>query len=229
MNIADAIMERPIGFNVGNRHFCLYPPTLGKIYLISRLNDALRINHEILKENPYLEALRLCQEKKDIVCRIVAYHTLNGKSDILNESKVSSRALFFKNELDNGELANIILAAMSWDNANTYIKHFRLDKEQALRKKISELKEEDSSSISFGGLSTYGTLIDFACQRYGWSMDYVVWGISYVNLQMLMADAVTSIYLSKKEMKKLHIPKRGSFINGDDPSNMEKIKSMNWN
>lgn len=228
MNIADAIMERPIGFNIGNRHFCLYPPSLGKIYLLSRLNDALCINKDFIKENPFLESLRLCEEKKDIICRIISYHTFKRKRNILDEVKISSRAIMFENNLSNEELANLFIATTSWDNAITYIKHFGLDKEQMLRKKIAKQKETNGCNVSFGGLSTYGALIDFACQRYGWTMDYVVWGISYLNLQMLMADAVTSIFLSKEEMKKLHISQDRTFINGDDPSSMDKIKAMNW-
>ena len=37
------------------------------------------------------------------------------------------------------------------------------------------------SSIAFGGKSIWGTLIDAACERYGWSYQYVLWGISYSN------------------------------------------------
>ena len=228
MNIADAIMEKPIGFHIGNRHFCLYPPSLGKTYLLSRLIDGLSINKDILKENPFLESLRLCKDKKDIVCRIISYHTFRRKRDILDEVKVSSRAMIFEKELDDKELANLFIATTLWDNASTYIKLFGLDKEQMLRKKIAKLKEKSGGNVSFGGLSTYGALIDFACQRYGWTMEYVVWGISYLNLQMLMADAVTSIYLSKEEMKKLRIPQDRTFINGDDPSSMDRIKTMDW-
>ena len=32
----------------------------------------------------------------------------------------------------------------------------------------------------------------------------------------------------KDEMKKLHIPKDRTFISGDDPNIMDKVKSMNW-
>lgn len=64
MNIADTIMERPYGFQVNKRHFYLYPITLGKTYLLSRLIESLDMNADIIKSNPYMEALRLCQEKK---------------------------------------------------------------------------------------------------------------------------------------------------------------------
>ena len=228
MNIADAIMEKPIGFNIGNRHFCLYPPSLGKLYLLSRLTKQLEVNYNIMRSNPYLESLRICKEKKDIVCRILAYHTLNHKNVLLNEKKVNKREAFLNKNLDSEELAQLLVTVTSWDNAEVYIRHFGLDKEQELRKKISKLKSKNGGSVSFGGLSTYGTMIDFACQRYGWTMDYVVWGISYVNLQMLMADAVTTVFLNKEEMKKLNIPEDKEFISGDDWANMNRIKNMDW-
>lgn len=228
MNIADAIMEKPVGFNIGSRHFCLYPPTLGKIYLLSRLVKQLEVNADIMKANPYLESLRICREKRDIVCRIISYHSLNRKPELLDEIKIRKRESFFKDNLSEDELAQLLIVVTSWDNADSYISHFGLDKERELRKRIAKLKEENGTSVSFGGLSTYGTIIDFACQRYGWTMDYVVWGISYLNLQMLMADAVSTVFLSKEEMKKLHISQDRTFINADDPQNIAKIKSMDW-
>ena len=168
MDIADTIIERPHGFKVNQRQFYLYPVTLGKTYLISRLVECLGINLEIIKANPYMEALRICQEKKESVCRILSYHTINKKEELFDYS------------------------------------------------------------LTFGGKSIYGTLIDTACQRYGWTFEYVVWGISYANLQLLLADSVTSIYLSDEERKRVNIPQDRDIINADDPANMAKIKAMKW-
>lgn len=70
MDIADTIIERPHGFKVNQRQFYLYPVTLGKTYLISRLVECLGINLEIIKANPYMEALRICQEKKRKACAV---------------------------------------------------------------------------------------------------------------------------------------------------------------
>ena len=227
LDIADAVMEKPIAFSIGTKHFYLYPPTLGKIYLVSRLIDGLNIDDKKLSINPYLESYRICKEHKEVVCRILSYHSFKKKAEIQDERKIYARQSFFQSNLNEEELSQLLIVATSWDDSSKYIKHFGLDKDAQLRKRISELKD-NSNNISFGGNSVYGSIIDFACQRYGWTLDYVVWGISYINLKMLMADAITSVYLSDEERKKLHIPKDRTFINADDPENMKKIMAMNW-
>lgn len=80
----------------------------------------------------------------------------------------------------------------------------------------------------FGGHSIWGTLIDFACERYGWSFDYIMWEISYNNLLMLFNDRSDSIYLTDEERKKAHLRQSGAVINADNPANMAKIKAMHW-
>lgn len=225
MNIADTIIERPIGFNVGSRSFFIYPPTLGKTYLLARLLKALDANDRVIALNPYIEALRLCNEKKDIVCRILSYYTLNSKADVLSNSKVDYWSKWFERKLNEEELATIFVLILSSDNTEEYIKYFGIDKERQERNRIANVKK-DNSSTTFGGNSVYGTLIDFACQRYGWTMDYTVWGISYANLKMLMADAITTIYLSSDEMKPLGKSNAKNCINADDPKNRDLIKEL---
>ena len=225
MNIADTMMEKPIGFEINGRHFCLYTATLGKMHLISRLIECLDMNLTVLEVNPYIESLRLCSEKKDIVCRILAYYTMSRRYDIQNEIKVKKRTDFFNNNLDYKELAEILMIVLTWEDVQSYIKFLGLDKEQAVRKKITDYKQKKSSTLDFGGKSTYGILIDWACQRYGWTFDYVVWGISYANLQMLMADAIISIHLSDEEKKDLRIYD-SDIIDANDPKNREIIRAM---
>ena len=57
-------------------------------------------------------------------------------------------------------------------------------------------------------------------------MDYVMWGISYANLKMLMADAITTVYLSEDERKKLNIYDDSEVINADDPKNRDLMRRM---
>ena len=223
MNIADTIIERPVGFNIGSQQFYLYPPTLGMIYHFARLFKSLEADARLISANPYLEAIRLCTEKKEIVCRILSNYTFNRKEDVFDGIKVEARAKELS-ELAAEELATIFTIVLSGDNTEEFIKYFGIDKERLERSRIAAVKK-DNSSITFGGNSTYGTLIDFACQRYGWTMDYVMWGISYANLKMLMADAITTIYLSEEDRKLLG-KGAGEVINADDPRNRELIRRM---
>lgn len=227
MDIADTIIERPHGFKVNQRQFYLYPVTLGKTYLISRLVECLGINLEIIKANPYMEALRICQEKKESVCRILSYHTINKKDELFDCNLVQERCDFFRKELDDDSMAQLLVMVLPEGDISAYIKHLGIDKEKEWQAKAMRAKK-DNNSLTFGGKSIYGTLIDTACQRYGWTFEYVVWGISYANLQLLLADSVTSIYLSDEERKRINIPQDRNVINADDPANMAKIKAMKW-
>ena len=39
MNIADTIIERPIGFNIGSQQFYLYPPTLSPCRIVQEFGS----------------------------------------------------------------------------------------------------------------------------------------------------------------------------------------------
>ena len=140
---------------------------------------------------------------------------------------VQERCNFFYKEIDNDSMAQLLVMVLSEGDISAYIKHLGIDKEKEWQAKAMRAKK-DNNSLTFGGKSIYGTLIDTACQRYGWTFEYVVWGISYANLQLLLADSVTSIYLSDEERKRVNIPQDRDIINADDPANMAKIKAMKW-
>lgn len=224
MDIADAIIERTVGFDIGANRYHLYPVTLGKYVLIQRMISCLNLNAENIKVNPYIEILRVVESNKCDICRILSFHTFPRREDVLDNKKINSRAKVFERKLSNEELAELFLITLP-DNVEVFIGYMGLDSEMKERKRISEYKREKSFSVSFGGKSIYGTLIDYACQRYGWTMDYVVWGISYTNLRMLINDAITTIELTQEEAKDLGISK-GGVISGDNPQNIDKIRNM---
>ena len=88
----------------------------------------------------------------------------------------------------------------------------------------------DKNNLTFGGKTVYGSLIDAACERYGWTKDYVVWGIDYTSLRLMLADKVNSVYCSEDEMKKLPASVRNTNEEVIKPTkeNMERIMSMDW-
>ncbi len=230
MDLADTIIDRPIGFSVGSRHFYLYPVTIGKMFLLGRLNEELQVNHQILNIDPHIEALRLVTEHREICSRILTYHTIRTKAKIFDNEFVEKRVEWFAKNTDLDALAQAMVMVLQSDKTKTFMEHLKLDKERERMERVIKAKK-DKNNINFGGLSIYGTHIDAACERYGWTFDYVVWEISYTNLQLLMADKLTSIYVSDEERKKLPASvfiRQTDVINADDPKNQEKIKQMNW-
>ena len=223
--LADAIMELPYPFYVGEKRFFIYPMTLGKTFLIGRAMSQMNINKMLLVGNPYMEALRLCHDHKKEVSMVIAYHTFKTKEDLVDADLISSRADFFAENIENEDLASLFMVVNAPDKYNKFAKHLGIEEERKLQQKVMKVKK-DSDSMTFGGKSIYGSFIDFACERYGWTYDYVVWGISYINLQMLMADTINTIYLSKEERKKVRIPKDRTKISGDDPRNQELLKQL---
>lgn len=224
MSIADAIIEKPIRFGIGKRKYSIYPPTLGKTQILKNLYLSLDVDTQLLSLNPLAEAMRISKNHPDIVSRIIAYSTYREKSSIMNTESVFQRADMFKDNLTGEDLATLLSLILTSDQTEEFIKYFRIDEDKELRGRISRTKGE-SNSITFGGKSIYGLLIDFACQRYGWTMDYVLWGISYVNLNMLFTDAITTIYLTDEERKQLGM-NFGQVINADDPANRDLIREM---
>jgi hypothetical protein len=228
MNIADTVMERPYGFQIGKQQFYLYPVSLGKTYLISRLLDSLEMNTNIIKQNPYMEALRLCQGKRETVCRLLSYHTINKKEELFDNSIINKRCTFFEKNLSNEEMAQLLVMVLTDDNIGTFIKHLGIDRERKELARISKIKEKKGNSITFGGKSVFGSLILPACEKLNMTPQQIVWDISYSFLQMLMADAITSVYLTDEEKKEARIHNNQTFINADDPENIAKISAMRW-
>lgn len=226
LDIADTIIDRPKGFSVGRRHFYLYPITLGKMYLQHRVIANLDLNTELLRVNPYIEALRLVETKKEDCCLLLAYHTLQTKKDVLNNRIVTIRKNIFWREMENEEIATLTLACLTSDKTTNFIQYLGIDKELRSMSEVAKAKK-NNNTYTFGGKSIYGTLIDAACERYKWTFDYVVWEISYTNLQLLLKDKVNSLYLTDEEMKDVHINNTSDMIDGNSKDSvMRAIHEM---
>lgn len=228
LDLADVIIDRPKGFSVGHRHFYLYPITLGKMYLQKRVVENLNINQELLKANPYAEVLRLVETKREDCCLLLAYHTLQTKKDVLSNRIVTIRKNIFAKEMNNEDIATLVLACLTSDKTAIFIHYLGIDEELKRMNEVAKAKN-NSNSFDFGGVSIYGTLIDAACERYKWTYDYVLWDISYTNLQLMLKDSVKSIYLSDDEQKRVHIIDPRNSIDGNNITEvMNAIAGGNW-
>lgn len=238
MNVDDALIEKPHCFSLeaedkGVRHFYLYPVTLGKLHLLKRHIDNLDINLKQFARMPFHEAIRIVRKHRNEVCRIITYHTMKKKRDIFNYDLVEERVSLIDEMATEEDLATLLIVILNKDDIESFKNHLSITKENERMRKVAEAKkkaQKSQNNFEFGGKSIYGTLIDTACERYGWSYDYVLWGISLINLQLLLADRMQSIYLTDEEKKKVSsgLLNGSGTINADDKSNMEKILAMNW-
>lgn len=225
-NLIDTILERPYGFKINGKSFFLYQPSMGKVFLTLRILEDSGISEQQISENPYKTALEYVEKHTDDACRILSYHTTNNKSIIFDNDKIEKKMQFFKKNLTQEELSNLFILSLTFDNVKTFIRYLGIDKEKESMSKVMKAKEDKGNNLTFGGKSIYGTLIDALCERYHWTMDYIVWGISFSNIQMLMEDKITSVYLTDEEKKKCRVTNEREFVSGDDIKNIALIHSL---
>lgn len=219
--LVDAITERATSFRVGSVHYALYPQSLGVHLLSSRLIAEMSVNEEILQLSPELELLRLATEERDRVLRLIVINTAQTREQATNEAVLKGRIKHFGNRLKAEEIALLLSLLLTTDNYEAITQHYGIDKEVKDRELFAR-GQKDSSMLLFGGKTIYGTLIDYASERYGWTMDYIVWGISYMNLRLLMSDAIQSVYPNEKS----GVSSRTDIINADDPNNQKLIEEL---
>lgn len=218
----DSIMEMPIGFEVGGVDLFLYPVTLGRAYLISREREGMADN----LVNVFASATQEVKENyRRSICRVVAIQTLRTKEEILDSKALNERIELLLNADDEGlfRLYDMIIASM--EDSKLFIQSSGLNHDKRDLLRIAKMKA-DGGNISFGAKTAYGSFIAPACERFGWSIEYVVWGISLTNLEMILADASTSVYLTKDERKKLKISTDRNIIDAGDPANKERIRKI---
>ncbi len=189
--------------------------TLGKMYLTSQLIESMDVNRENLMIDPFVEALRIINTKREESCRLIAYHTIKTKEELLNNRIVDVQQKLIS-KFPNQDIATLLICILKNNSYQAIVEGAGIDKESKRMSKVNAAKSASGQFI-FGGKTVWGSLIDAACERYGWTFDYVVWGISYNNLTLMLKDKITSIYLSDDERKRAHLPSEDEeFIDGND-------------
>ena len=201
--IADVITGKPHEFTVGRKLFRIYPVTLAKTFALKRYMDLLSFNNDILKTNPYLESMRLVQEHRNCCCEILAIHTTpNTYKDLYNTQTIAYRRNVFEKMKDE-DLATLFIHVLTSDKTDAIISHLKLDKEQERMRKVMEVKNKDNkNNISFGGLTIFGSFIG-QLKEMGYSDNEILYERGYSFLRLMLADKMTSIYLTDEEQGKL--------------------------
>lgn len=219
--LTGAITEKPLSFLVGSTRYYLYPPSLGVHLLTHSLLERMGVDTDLLAIDPDMELLRLATLHRDSALRLIAINSLKGYAEVQNETKVQRRIRALGRGLTASEVASLLAFALKSDGYEDLTRHYGIEQDREERERIGRIKG-DKSMLTLGGRTLYGGLIDFVCQRYGWTLDYCVWGISYLNLKMLSSDASLSVYLSEEEQKQYHSHR--AIVSADDPANRDYIR-----
>lgn len=228
--LGDAITERPLLLTVGEgkgaRRYSLRPMSLGRTLEVERLLSEAGFSAEAYSRGKAEEALRCVVAQPDAACRAIATALAPRRRGLTDSRRVARQAKWLKANFTAEDAATLLMTVVDIGGAaDEIMRRLGLDREREDMRSAMRAKGS-SSSVSFGGRSVYGTLIDAACERYGWTMGYTVWGVSLTNLLLLMADKVSSVYLTKEERRKARLRHTGERINGDDPKNIGRLKSI---
>lgn len=236
----ETLIEMPLTFSVGTgaekKYFNLWPKSIGMRMLLDRLMAQLGLIEENIKVNPMLEAMRVCQEKDDIVLRMIAISTASNKKQVYDEPRTQRCIRLFREGLTLEDMATLLLHIVQDDNVaiEKIKKHYGIDREQRKREAVAKVRKKSAKgTISIGGSTIYGSLVTFCCEKFGMTIDEALWEVSYASLMLMYADYPDSVYLSDDEFKRLPSwAKQGrddARINGDDKEELIRaIKSQSW-
>lgn len=226
--VADIVTENPQGFDVGSRRFYLYPVSLGKSYLLSRLTDNLNIDVKLLHLNPFAESLRLTIADVNGVCRIIALHTARTQQECQDTKRLNKTAEYLAKHLSVEEVAQLFTLTLTDKDLAGITKHLGIDADNRRRQRVMAAKTNDRNTYTFGGNSVFGAMIVPACEKLNMTPRQVVWDISLKFLRLLLADNITQVYLTDEERKRCRVSNDNDRINGDDPAMQERIRQMKW-
>lgn len=223
--LADIITARPHDFSVGRKHLRLFPVTLAKKCKLQPYLDAIGANTKALMMNPYLEALRIVSGHRRECCSILAIHTApNTYKDLHDKQSLAVRRNLI-NKLSDGDLSALMIEVLMADKTEQVIAHLGLDREHERVRKVMAVKKGSKNNLTFGGLTIFGSFIG-PLKEIGYSDDEILFERPYSFLRLMLADKMTSIYLSDDELQGVSEEDGGTMIDGNDPDSFGKLKSM---
>lgn len=223
----DILLERPFLFEVGGERYAIYQPSLGLLSLMQIRLRKLNISPKALQSVGNLELLRVAKQQKQECCELIALATCRTHEDALNDIETQRRADRFAECLDYDDVATLLVGVLQFNRHQQWMDEVGIVKERERMAKVMRYKNK-GGNVMFGGKSTFGQLIDPAMERYGWTYEYTVWGISVPVLEILMADKVCDVFLTDEEKKKvpIHLLEDVDAISGDDPRNWDKFRKF---
>lgn len=223
-DLADVIIGRPHGFTVGRKHFYLYPITLAKMFLLKRQIEQIGVNEEQLRQNPYLETLRVVKAHREECCHIIAYHaTPNTQKDLFCTRNITIRKNYFAEELTDEELSSLMIIVLTADKTEKFMEHLGLKEEHEKMQGVLKIKQKhDKSTLSFNGKSILGTFIG-QLKEMGYSDNEILYEKGYVYLRLMLADKVVTINLTEEERNEVPPMLLPDYMDAGDAKNAQAI------
>ena len=207
-------------FEAGGRRYELAPRSLGGEMLLLREIEDLELEKESLCREPMITMLLTAEIRREASLRVVARATMRSHEEHLDVSLMKKRMSELDASLETDELATLLSAVLSIREMEEYSELSGIDDEQHLLRRIGAFRGEESGIENFGGRTVFGRLIDTACERYGWSYEYVVWGLPRAVLELMLRDRQTALTISDEERRKLGMRGIGE-IDGDSATEEE--------
>lgn len=200
--IDDAVMEVPRGFTIGGEQLCLYPPTLGATIMEGRILAELGLNVQSILRDPYRRAVALMADGRlrSGVAAMLTHATCRSKEEHFDNGLIVRRRTLIE-KLPDKDMASLFIIRLRQDRTAEMMSGSGLDAEAEDRSRVARIKA-DGNTLTFGGDTPFGRVLDAACSRYGWTVEYAVWGVSWSALRMMLADSISTVYMSDKDIKR---------------------------
>lgn len=223
--IADIVIGMPFPFTIGRKQLAIYPVTFAKSLLLARYIKSLGVDMQLLGDDINIEALRLAHEKHEEVAAILAiYATPNTKRDLFDEHKKAIRRNILAGASDE-DLATLLIYVLTLDKTEEAMKHLGIDKERKRLSKALSVKKGSDTTMSFGGVSVFGSFIG-ALKDMGYSDDEIIFELSYSYLRMMLADKITTVYLTDEERNKMPSDASGALVDAEAPGAVNKLNEF---
>lgn len=96
--------------------------------VLSKLYLQLDINEEDFTQEPHKEAMRVCENRTDIVCQIMAVATFRTQDELLDDERIDERATFFKWNCYAEDFGTCLLAILTQVDYSNFMTSIRLTK-----------------------------------------------------------------------------------------------------
>lgn len=228
--ITDILLALPQGVTIGGERYNFYAPTLGISMMAARYIRALGLDRYMSDVDSTAHILELATKRRDDVCRLIVLFTLSGKNEAWDASVIEKRAAAFVAHVSDAELVMLLSMVLKQPDLRGIYRECGIKSDRDRQSRIAAIRRSKGNTPEqYGGHTVFGSLLDRAAERYGWTKDYIVWEIDLTSLQLMLADSIGTTHLSEEERNQLGIPAAGDIvINADDPASREQLRNYRW-